>query len=58
MMAERLTRLLGRFIVSINNVPEIRSIFSAFVLESVDLTYTASGGKGKPVKELIISGGA
>ena len=54
-MAERLARLSGRFILSINDVPEIRSIFSAFRIESVALTYTAGGGKGKPVKEVIIS---
>ncbi|WP_418459721.1 DNA adenine methylase [Brucella intermedia] len=57
-MAERLGSIKGRFILSINDVPEVRAIFSAFDIESVDLTYTASGGKGKPVKELIISGGA
>lgn len=57
-MAERLGTIKGRFILSINDVTDVRAIFSAFDIESVDLTYTASGGKGKPVKELIISGGA
>ena len=54
-MAERLARLSGRFILSINDVPEIRSIFSAFQIEGAALTYTAAGGKGKPVREVIIS---
>ncbi|QGA56145.1 DNA adenine methylase [Brucella sp. 2280] len=54
-MAERLAGLSGRFILSINDVPEIRSIFSAFRIENVALTYTAGGGKGKPVREVIIS---
>lgn len=54
-MAERLARLSGRFILSINDVPEIRSIFSAFRIDGVSLTYTAGGGKGKPVREVIIS---
>ncbi|APX70101.1 MULTISPECIES: DNA adenine methylase [unclassified Brucella] len=57
-LAERLGRIKGRFILSINDVPEIRSIFSAFDIEDVDLTYTAGGGKGKAVKELIIMNGA
>ncbi|UWF60987.1 DNA adenine methylase [Brucella sp. 2716] len=57
-MAERLGRLAGRFILSINDVPEIRSIFSEFQIDTVSLSYTAGGGKGKPVKEVIISGGA
>jgi len=46
-MAERLGRIMGRFIMSINDVPEIRSIFSAFDIEDVDLTYAAADGKGK-----------
>lgn len=57
-MAERLVRLSGRFILSINDVPEIRSIFSAFNIEDVSLTYSVAGDKGKAVRELIISGGA
>ncbi len=55
-MAERLGRLTGRFILSINDVPDIRSIFSEFQIDSVSLSYTAGGGKGKAVKEVIISG--
>ncbi|APY14764.1 DNA adenine methylase [Brucella sp. 10RB9212] len=57
-MAERLARIKGRFILSINDVPEIRTIFSAFDIEDVSLTYSVSGGKGKSVKEVIISGGS
>ncbi|MGO1161747.1 DNA adenine methylase [Brucella sp. C7-11G] len=56
LMAERLTRISGRFILSINDVPEIRSIFSAFIIDRVALTYTAGGGgKAKPVREVLIS---
>lgn len=55
-MAERLGHLKGRFILSINDVPEIRSIFSAFEIDTVSLSYTAGGGKGKAVSEVIISG--
>lgn len=57
-MAERLGRLKGRFILSINDVPEIRQTFAAFKFEGAELTYTISGGNGRPAKELIISGGA
>lgn len=55
-MAEQLARIKGRFILSINDVPEIRAVFSAFDIEDVTLTYTAGGGKGKNVRELIITG--
>ena len=54
-MADRLEALKGRFVLSINDVPEIRAIFSAFKIDDVSLTYTAAGGVGKPVREVIIS---
>jgi len=57
LMAERLGRLKGRFIMSINDVPEIRDLFAGFAMDEVGLRYSVSGGKGTPAKELIISGG-
>jgi DNA adenine methylase len=56
LMAERLDRLQGRFILSINDVPQIRTIFKRFAIEEAALTYSVRGGKGKPAHELIISG--
>ncbi len=56
LMAERLAQLKGRFILSINDVPEIRETFRAFDIEGAELLYSLSGGKGVPAKELIISG--
>ena len=56
LMAEQLAGLKGRFIMSINDVPEIRKLFAAFTIEEVSLTYSVSGGKGKPARELIIHG--
>lgn len=55
-MAERLADLKGRFILSINDRPEVRQIFKAFAQEQVDCSYSIKGGVGKAVKELIISG--
>ena len=54
-MAERLSRLKGRFILSINDVPAIRKIFAAFDQDEVQLNYTVGGGKGRPARELIIT---
>lgn len=54
LMSERLAQLKGRFILSINDVPQIREIFSAFSFREIGLTYTVSG-KGTAAKELIIS---
>ena len=56
-MAEQLGRLRGRFILSINDVPEIRRIFGAFAFDEVDLDYSVSKGKATPARELIVSGG-
>lgn len=53
LMAERLAQLKGRFILSINDVPQIRELFSEFMFCKVNLTYSVSG-KGTEAKELII----
>jgi len=56
---ERLATLLraikGRFIMSINDVPEIRDLFAGFNIEDVQTTYTIAKGKAKKAEELIIS---
>jgi DNA adenine methylase len=43
----------ARFILSINDVPEIRQIFAGFALEEVGLHYSV-GGEAVPARELII----
>lgn len=55
-LAERLRRLRGRFILSINDVPEIRETFGGFTLHEAELTYTVSAGKSTAARELIIVG--
>lgn len=57
-MADCLAAIKGRFIMSINDVAEIRDLFGRFDLEEVALTYTAARGKAKKARELIVSGGA
>lgn len=47
--------LQGRFILSINDTPEIRSMFGWAAMEEVRLNYRLSG-KATPARELIISG--
>lgn len=55
-MAERLKSIKGKFIMSINDTPEIREIFKDFYLSEVRTTYTVAGGanQGK-FGELIIT---
>ena len=54
-MAEALAAIKGGFILSINDTPETRAIFAAFILEPVRLTYSISAGGGTPAGELIIT---
>ena len=54
-LAERLKRLKGKFLLSLNDVPEVRTIFSDFKIKSVDLFYTAQQKAGVRFKEVIIS---
>lgn len=56
-LAARLAQLQGRFILSINDVPEIRALFAGFSIEAVETTYSLSG-KALRAGELIITGGA
>ncbi len=46
----------GRFVVSINDHPQIREVFAGFDLVPVQLDYTIGGGQGRGKKfgELII----
>jgi DNA adenine methylase len=56
-MAGCLKGLKGRFILSINDVPEIRETFAGFAFREVKTTYSVGGGNGvKPERaELLIS---
>lgn len=56
-MAERLASIKGRFMISLNDTPEVRDIFSRFPMVQVSLTYTIKGGDGKAVGEVIILDG-
>lgn len=56
-MATRLASLEGRFILSLNDRPEVRETFAGFAIEAVETTYTVGGGgKARPAGELIITG--
>lgn len=50
-----LAGIQGRFLMSINDTPEIRGIFAGFTIEEVGVNYRLSG-KVTPARELIISG--
>lgn len=58
-MATVLAGLKGRFILSINDVPEVRRIFEEFRLVEVEVPYSIGAGSGAGVaaRELIVRDG-
>jgi DNA adenine methylase len=56
-LAAALRGLKGRFLLSLNDVPEVRRIFDGFAMEEVETTYTIANGKAQTGRrELIIEG--
>ncbi|SDQ17050.1 DNA adenine methylase [Pseudovibrio sp. Tun.PSC04-5.I4] len=54
-LADQLKSLKGRFLLSINDTPQIREIFADFDLEEVSLNYTVNTKSQKKAQELVIS---
>lgn len=54
-LSERMATAKGKFVVSLNDHPDIRSCFARYQMEVVDIDYTVGGGRARaPRKELII----
>lgn len=53
-LATALKGIRGRFLMSLNDVEQVREIFTSFALEEVETTYRMNGVKR--VREVIISG--
>lgn len=54
-MAERLGALKGKFILSLNDVPEVRALFKEFKIQTVELAYTAQKIAGRRYREVLIT---
>jgi DNA adenine methylase len=54
-LAERLGRLKGRFVLSLNDRPEVRETFRDFRIAREEITYTAQAKPGKRYGELLIT---
>jgi len=50
-----LSGLKARWLVSINNVPEIRQLFADFNIREVKTSYSINSSKNIPVTELLIT---
>jgi DNA adenine methylase len=55
-LAALLSRISGKFLLSVNDVPEMRETFSRFTIESVATRYAIAGGKGLEVAEIAATG--
>jgi len=54
-LAERLVNVRGKFILSLNDVPEVRALFASFHIEQVELHYTSQKAAGRRYKEVVIT---
>jgi len=54
-LEERLRKLKGKFVLSLNDVPEVRALFSRFSIEGVELPYTAQKKSGRRYREVLIT---
>jgi DNA adenine methylase len=54
-MAAVLAAIEGRFILSLNDVPAVRQIFSAFEIAEIDTHYGLAGKGARPAKEVVIT---
>jgi DNA adenine methylase len=51
----RLGNIRGKFVLSLNDVPEVRALFGHFRIEQVELHYTSQKAAGRRYKEVLIT---
>ncbi len=57
-LADVLSSLKGRFILTMCDTPEARRVYGRFAVETAGLSYSVGGGgTSKPARELIVTGG-
>lgn len=54
-LRDALAKCQGKWLVSINNVPQIRELFKAYVMREVKTRYSINMQEGKQVTELLIA---
>ena len=53
-LADILKNIKGKFVLSLNDKPEVRGIFASFKVEEANVYYSCSNGKHINASELII----
>ncbi len=54
-LEERLRQIRGKFILSLNDLPEVRKLFHHFAFKEIELHYTSQKSEGKRYRELLIT---
>ncbi len=54
-MAELLRGIKGRFILSLNDTPEVRATFEGFEIEEVETRYSVNAKATRRAREVLIS---
>jgi DNA adenine methylase len=54
-LEERLRNVRGKFVLSLNDVPEVRALFHRFHIHAVELAYTAQKRSGRRYREVLIT---
>jgi len=54
-MEERLRDIRGKFILSLNDIPEVRALFRRYNVRQVELPYTAQKSAGRRYREVLIT---
>lgn len=54
-LAEQLATVRGKFILSLNDVPEVRKLFRRFRIEDVELHYSSQKNSGRRYREVLIT---
>jgi DNA adenine methylase len=54
-LADRLKAVRGKFVLSLNDVPEVRGLFADFHIQGVELHYTSQKAAGRRYKEVLIT---
>lgn len=53
--AEKLAKLKGKFLLSLNDAPEMRRVFKMFEIQPLQMTYSSQRKPGRVYRELLIS---
>ncbi len=54
-LAEQLRSIRGKFVLSLNDVPEVRALFGRFRIQGLELHYTSQKAAGRRYKEVMIT---